>query len=366
MSRRADLIAAGQLALLPDEPRVRTRRRYGHEYTDMPRTQGRGRYMHEHTPEELAAFAQTRATIEWIRLGGLESGRGQCPGCRTILWPGTRTCGRRWCDAVRPMWGRRVGEIVRAALTAYTDLHGGNGRVLATVLTCTHKPGWWDTERCGHPRSRCSGPGGCRVRPEIEERERKLFPARSRAAKKMARTEALRKLRKAGYEIDKEQAKRLGVMISVVEDQQRGVPHEHVVCPHTTALEIAFTKAFFDALPRAARHHGLGHVDRYRYVVAKQGRHEAQKFHGYLGKLARYLAKSSSAGEFLRKHHGERLFYVAPWLSKLSGVTMTVARICGRVWAPRHGYCEPPTVPSRLLPVVERLVGPLVAAPAAP
>ncbi len=82
------------------------------------------------------------------------------------------------------------------------------------------------------------------------------------------------------------------MLISVVEDQQRGVPHEHVVCPHTTALEIAFTRAFFDALPRAARHHKLGNTDRYRYAVAKQGRHEAQKFHGYLGKLARYLAKS--------------------------------------------------------------------------
>jgi hypothetical protein len=182
----------------------------------------------------------------------------------------------------------------------------------------------------------------------------------------MARTEALRKLRKAGYRVDKEEAKRLGILMSVVEDQQRGVPHEHIVCPHTTAVEVAFTKAFFDALPRAARQHGLGNVDRYRYVVAKQGRHEAQKFHGYLAKLARYLAKSSSAGEFLRKHHGERVFYVAPWLTQISGLTMTVARICARVWAARHGYCDPPTIPEKLALQVERLVGRLVAAPAAP
>ena len=182
----------------------------------------------------------------------------------------------------------------------------------------------------------------------------------------MARTEALRKLQRAGYEVEKEAAKRLGVLMSVVEDQQRGVPHEHIVCPHTTALEIVFTRAFFDALPRAARHHELGNVDRYRYVVARQGRHEAHKFHGYLGKLARYLAKSSTAGEFLRKHHGERVYYVAPWLSNLSGVTMTVARLCARVWASRHGFCDSPAIPDRLLPVVERLVGPLVSAPSAP
>jgi hypothetical protein len=182
----------------------------------------------------------------------------------------------------------------------------------------------------------------------------------------MARTEALRKLKQTGYAISKAQVRRLGVLMSVVEDQQRGVPHEHVVCPHTMAIEIAFTRAFFDALPRAARHHGLGLTDRYRYAVAKQGRYQARQFHGYLGKLARYLAKSASAGEFLRLDHGEGVYYVAPWLSQLSRVTMTVARICRRVWAAHHGYCGMPKIPEWLLPQVERLVGPLIAAGSAP
>lgn len=48
------------------------------------------------------------------------------------------------------------------------------------------------------------------------------------------------------------------------------------------------------------------------------------------------------------------------------GLTMTVARICRRVWAARHGFCDMPRVPAKLVPRVERLVGPLVAAPAAP
>jgi hypothetical protein len=47
-------------------------------------------------------------------------------------------------------------------------------------------------------------------------------------------------------------------------------------------------------------------------------------------------------------------------------MTMTVARICRRVWAARHGYCDMPKVPAELVDRVERLVGPLVAAPAAP
>jgi hypothetical protein len=309
------------------------------------------------------------AILEEIRLGGLSLEERTCPGgCGKVLHSRARTCGRRWCDAVRPTWGRAVGEVVRGALSAYCALYGGGGRVLATVLTCAHGPGWWDTERCGHPAdgSLCSGPAGCKVKPEIEERERRAFSGRSRATKKMARVEALRKLKRAGYTVDKEQAKRLGVLLSVVEDQRRGLPHEHIVCPHTTALEIAFTRAFFDALPRAARHHGVGFTDRYRYAVGKQGRCEAGRFHGYLTKLARYLAKSTTGGEFLRKHQGERVFYVAPWLSQLSGLTMTVARLCRCVWAARHGYCDPPRIPDRLLATVERLMGPLVAAPNAP
>ena len=358
MSRPPELTAAGQLALFVIPAK--------HE--EFAPRRKKKRYRHVHTAEELLAFERSVANAYRIRPDWLGDDRKLCWGCGGVIPIQARTCGRRWCDAVRPVWGRTVGEIVRAALSAYCNLYAGDGRVLSTVLTCTHQAGWWDTDRCGHPAdgSRCSGPAGCRVRPDIEERERKLFPARSRAAKKMARTEALRKLKQAGYSIRKEEARRLGILLSVVEDQQRGVPHEHVVCPHTTAVEIAFTRAFFDALPRAARHHGLGLTDRYRYAVGKQGRHQAKHFHGYLAKLARYLAKSASAGEFLRLHHGERVYYVAPWLSQLSGVTMTVARICRRVWAAHHGFCDFPTIPERLLPQVERLVGPLIAAPCAP
>ncbi|MGD0167806.1 MAG: hypothetical protein ABSC51_11075 [Gaiellaceae bacterium] len=257
--------------------------------------------------------------------------------------------------------------MIRAALASYIELYAGNGRVLMTALTCRHEPGWWDTERCGHPTdgSRCSGPAGCRVRLEVEEQERRLFPERRRAALKMARAEAVRKLRRAGYSVDREALKTLTVLISVTEDQQRGLPHEHIVCGHTTKLEIAFTRAFFDALPRAARRHGLGYTDRYKYALAKQSHYRADRLHGYLAKLARYLSKDSG-GEFLQKHQGQRVFYVAPWLTRLSGFTMTVARLCHRVWAARHGYCDPPRIPDRLLSTVERLMGPLIVAPNAP
>jgi hypothetical protein len=348
-------VAAGQLGLFERPPAEKgTRRR---------------RYRHVHTPEELAAFERTKAVVYEIRPDWLGEDRRLCPGgCGKVIGRRYRSCGRRWCDAVRPVWGRSVGEVIRAALDAYLQLHAGAGRVLTTALTCRHGEGWWDTERCGHPAdgSKCSGPAGCRVKPEVEEQERRLFPRRKRAALNMARTEAIRKLKQSGRPVDREALQTLRVMISVTEDQQRGLPHEHIVVGHTTALEIAFAKAFFDALPRAARHHGLGFTDRYRYAIAKQGKYEAARFHGYLAKLARYLAKDASGSEFLLKHHGQRVFYVAAWLSRLSGMNMTVARLCRCVWAARHGYCEMPRVPERYLEAVERLMGPLTLAPNAP
>jgi hypothetical protein len=103
--------------------------------------------------------------------------------------------------------------------------------------------------------SGCSGPTGCRLKAEIEERERRLFAVRKLKALNMARTGAIRKLKLADNPVDHETRRTLTVLISVPENQQRGLPHEHVVRGHTTALEIAFAKAFFDALPRAARHH---------------------------------------------------------------------------------------------------------------
>jgi len=60
------------------------------------------------------------------------------------------------------------------------------------------------------------------------------------------------------------------------------------------------------------------------------------------------------------------VFYVAPWLSQLSGLNMSLARLCRQVWAARKGYCEMPKIRPDLVPRVERLVGPLVAAPSAP
>ena len=120
------------------------------------------------------------------------------------------------------------------------------------------------------------------------------------------------------------------------------MPHLHFVLGHTTALEKAFARAFFRALKTAAYSHGLGHTSTYERAVLEQGSYEAGRLRHYVSKLAKYLSKGEGASAFLLRHTGERVFYVAPWLSKLSGVTMTIARLGRRVWAARRGYCAMP------------------------
>ena len=156
------------------------------------------------------------------------------------------------------------------------------------------------------------------------------------------------------------------LLLWVLEDQSRGVPHLHFVLGHTTKLEKAFARAFFQALKPAAYAHGLGHTTTYEKAVLEQGKYEAGRLRNYVSKLAGYLSKGEGAAAFLLRHSGERVFYVAPWLSQLSGVTMTIARLSRRVWAARKGFCAMPTMTAEQEGLVARLLEPMVSAPNAP
>ena len=112
--------------------------------------------------------------------------------------------------------------------------------------------------------------------------------------------------------------------------------------------------------PAPARHHGLGFTDRSWWVVQQQSKYEAGRLRHYITKLTRYLAKDAHGAEFLQLHHGERVFYVAAWLTNISGLTMTIARLCRRVWASRHGYCDPPKMTPEQETAVLQLLGPSV------
>ena len=100
--------------------------------------------------------------------------------------------------------------------------------------------------------------------------------------------------------------------------------------------------------------------------MLEQGKYEAGRLRHYFSKLANYLSKGEGASAFLLRHTGERVFYVAPWLSRLSGVTMTISRLSRRVWAARKGYCATPKMTEDQERRVSRLLHPVVAAANAP
>ncbi|MFN8225065.1 MAG: hypothetical protein U0R50_17670 [Gaiellales bacterium] len=254
-------------------------------------------------------------------------------------------------------------SVVHSALDAYCDLHGSEAKLLQGVLTCSAEPWWWDRSKCSHgPEVVCSGPRGCRVLPSVAEEQKRLWSARRTKTLNQARTAAIRQLRREGWEVEQPPT----ILLWVLEDQSRGVPHLHFVLGHTTGLEKAFAREFFRALKPAAYLQGLGHTSTYERAVLEQGKYEADRLRHYVSKLARYLSKGEGAGEFLRRHSGERVFYVAPWLSRLSGVTMTIARLARRVWASNHGYCARPAMTDEQELLVAKLLGAGVKAPNAP
>jgi hypothetical protein len=328
-----------------------------------PGRRRRTRYVHVHTPEELAAFEHSKAIIAQIRGDGLSEDEKWCPGgCGKLMRRERRSCGRRWCDSVRPSWASSFRSVIHSALDAYCELYGSEAKVLQGVLTCTAEPWWWDTSKCAHPpHVPCSGPLGCRVLDSVAEEQRQLWSARRHETFNAARTAAIRQLRREGWEEEMP-----SLLLWVLEDQSRGVPHLHFVLGHTTALEKAFARTFFRELKSAAYAHGLGHTTTYEKAVLEQGKYEAGRLRNYVSKLAGYLAKGEGAAAFLLRHSGERVFYVAPWLSRISGVTMTIARLSRRVWAARKGLCDMPKMTAEQEVLVTLLLGPVVCAPNAP
>jgi len=310
------------------------------------------------------AFARSIENSMRIRGDAHSDDEKWCPGdCGKAIRRERRHCGRRWCDAVRSSWAASFRSVIHSALNAYCDLYGSEAKVLQGVLTCTAKPWWWDRSKCRHSAAvACSGPLGCRVLDSVAEDQRRLWSARRHETLNAARTAAIRQLRREGWDNERMPA----LLLWVMEDQSRGVPHLHFVLGHTTALEKAFARTFFRELKSAAYAHGLGHTTTYEKAVLEQGKYEAGRLRNYVSKLAGYLAKGEGAAAFLLRHSGERIFYVAPWLSQLSGVTMTIARLARRVWAARKGLVTMPTMTAVEAELVQSLLGSVVAAPNAP
>jgi hypothetical protein len=325
---------------------------------DGPRRRGgQRRIVPTYSDEQRAAFRRTEEVIARIRPASLAGNRKLCAGCGRIIPREARNCGRRWCPVVHRRWLSDREAVIRRALQE----HGGPFLVIA--ITQTHKAGWWDCDGSSHPGLPCEGPRGCRVKRDVAKRENALFPGRRRALLNHARTWALRGMRRAGYDIKASAC----ILVQTIEPQSRGLDHGHIVLGHATKVEKAFARFFVNALDRFAAEHYLGFVDRYNHALWKQRQYQGP---GQAERAARYLSKYVSkerAADWLREKAGQRVFYVAPWLSRTAGASMRIARLGRRLWASKHGYCERPRCTDEELEAVMRFLcardGPLARAP---
>jgi hypothetical protein len=314
---------------------------------DAPRrVRGQRRVVPTYSDEQRAGFRRTEELIAQIRPPWLAADRKLCAGCGKVIHRERRHCGRRWCPLVHQTWLRDREAVIRSAL----QTHGGPFLVIA--ITQTHKPGWWDCDGSGHRGAVCSGERGCRVKPKLAERENALFPERRRELLNHARTWALRAMKRAGYEVNASAC----ILVQTVEPQSRGLDHGHLVLGHPSKIEKAFARFFVDALARFSAEHGLGFVDRYNHALWRQRQYQGT---GQAARAARYLSKYVSkerASEWLREKVGQRVFYVAPWLSRAAGASMRIARLGRRMWASDHGYCERPRCTEEELEAVMRFL----------
>jgi hypothetical protein len=159
-------------------------------------------------------------------------------------------------------------------------------------------------------------------------------------------------MKRAGYEVNASAC----ILVQTIEPQSRGLDHGHIVLGHATKMEKAFARFFVNALDRFTAEHGLGFVDGYEKALWKQRQYQGP---GQAERAARYLSKYVSkerAADWLREKAGQRVFYIAPWLSRTAGASMRIARLGRRLWASTHGYCERPRCTDEELEAMVRIL----------
>lgn len=232
-----------------------------------------------------------------------------------------------------------------AGLDAYGSWYSGRGRVRMVTITA---PGVdaglpWDEEHCRHlGPHRHSGELGCVVLAAPAAHFNRSAPAWWSELHRQAR-QAAKRAAAIGPE----------VLLRVWEHQKRGVLHVHVVVGYTTPAERRSVDAYVAELHRLAPRHGFGFVDRKRDV--KEPSAAAAYLSSYF--VAGKRGKLSLRETVQSKSMPRSIIYMAPWLSRRSGITMRSLRLrrySWRVWRslPEHaqglldvgtiwaGFCE--------------------------
>ena len=162
-------------------------------------------------------------------------------------------CSARTCPEYAPTWARdtrrRLLENLRICRL--------------TVMFSVTAPGAdlypFDPRFCSHPPScRCSGRIGCRVDPDVAEAFNR------KAGEWWSQLHRVAKVR-----ADRATGHKGKLLVRVWEKQKRGLAHLHGVVAVGTPAELAWAKAYVNALRELAPRYGFGFVDGWEKIGRK-------------------------------------------------------------------------------------------------
>jgi hypothetical protein len=261
-----------------------------------------------------------------------------------------RHCSTRTCPEYAPTWARDNRRRLRENLSTIRLA------VMFSVTASGAEVYPFDPGVCRHPAGvRCSGRIGCRVNAEaaasFNRRAGNLWRDLNRVAK-------LRADRSTGH--------RGKLAVRVWEKQKRGLAHLHGVISVGTPAELAWARAYVEALTDLAPTHGFGFVDGWHKIGRRfwPGMQAAAYLSSYF--VRGRSAKASITETVLDRDLPPLLVYVGRDLTRITGCTMRNLRRARRLWAVRQGLAVPPNWPGIELAQVIQLQARWPAAVRAP
>jgi len=234
-------------------------------------------------------------------------GSGLCRHCGLPLQRWGR-CRRRLCPGYRDLW---AGDWRRVIVTNLAPLEGV---ALITVTAPGADAGLaWDRSRCTHPDDvRCSGKIGCQV---VERAARRWHRDHAQRWASLHRAAAGRARRIAGPGPI--------VLEKSWEVQERGVDHLHIVVPYHSPSDRRRVDEYVRALKELGPRYWFGFVDLRVFPRDRGGGLAAGSY------VAKYVGKATWEAT---APHVRRPFYVAPHLTRRTGVTMRACRYQRYLW----------------------------------
>jgi hypothetical protein len=259
---------------------------------------------------------------------GARGGRLHRCSCGRPIPEEVRRCSARTCPESAPIWARDTRRRLLENLRL----------VKLSVMFDVTPPGAdlypFDSRFCSHsPSQRCSGTIGCRVDPAMAAAFNRKAGAWWSELHRAAKTRADRATGHKGK-----------IAARVWEKQKRGLAHVHGVLSVSTPAEVAWARAYVNALRELAPRYGFGFVDGWHKIGRKfwpgdqAGAYLSSYFVGGRGKKAA-ITDNVLSGDLPRL-----VVFVGRDLTRKTGCTMRSLRNARRLWASRRGLIEPPPV----------------------